>query len=176
MAGVFLRDSRRKMLIMIVNIDNSVSKLVQCSSVGLPVKRRKEEKSMVLKRIAALALALALAQAGSPVRAEEAVALPEAPGAEEVIVELEADDPELAIDGAEALWLDPEEAELGEGALDDELALEVDLALEEADGAGRPVFNAPGIPVDAANFPDSRFRDCVSDGADLDRDGRLSAD
>lgn len=131
---------------------------------------------MALRRIAALALALALAQAGSPVRAEEAVALPEAPGAEEVIVELEADDPELAIDGAEAVWLDPEEAELNAGALDDELALEVDLALEEADGAGRPEFNAPGIPVDAANFPDSRFRDCVSDGADLDRDGRLSAD
>ena len=131
---------------------------------------------MVLKRIAALTLALALAKAASPVRAEEEVALPAAFGAEEVVVELEEDALEPSIDGAEALWLDPAAAELDPGALDGDLALEVDLALEEADGAGQPALNAPEIPVNAANFPDGSFRACVSDGVDLDRDGQLSAD
>ena len=83
---------------------------------------------MVLKRIAALTLALALAKAASPVRAEEEVALPAAFGAEEVVVELEEDALEPSIDGAEALWLDPAAAELDPGALDGDLALEVDLA------------------------------------------------
>lgn len=135
---------------------------------------------MVLKRIAALALALALAQAGAPVRAEEEAALPEAPGAEEVIVELEADALELPVDGAEALWLDPEAgldpAGLELDGLDGDLDLEAELASGEADGAGQPASNAPAIPVDRANFPDSRFRSCVSAGVDLNGDGRLSAD
>ena len=133
---------------------------------------------MILRRMAALALALMLALGSAPTWAEEAAEAGEAPESPEATVELaEGDEPGPAADAEVAIEMEAidalETVELLEAVALEEAVLEEMPTLAQTDAA-QVEDNANLLPINDSVFPDSAFRKYISAKIDVTRDNFLS--